>query len=277
MGLISDGQRTAVLSDILGTEDHLGDMDFKLTGTADGITACQMDIKVSGLSHDLMMQALMQARQGREHILGEMAQTISVSRENLSPHAPRLTQITIDASFIGGVIGPGGKIIQGIQRDTNTSVDIEERDGVGIVTIAATSEKDALAALEIIRGIVTVPEAGEEYIGTVRKVESFGAIIEIMPGKEGLLHVSELDYGYVDNVDDYLQVGDKVQVQLIEVRDDGKLRFSRKPFLEKPEGYVERPRTSSSSSDRGRGGDRKGGRSGSGGGRGGDSRGRGRR
>ena len=243
MGLISDGQRTAILSDILGTEDHLGDMDFKLTGTRDGITACQMDIKIAGLSHEIMSQALHQAKEGRLHILDKMDETITEARLDLSPYAPRLTQITIDQSFIGAVIGPGGKVIQGIQRETNTNIEIREEDGVGIVVIAATNGDDAMAALEIIKGIVTVPEEGTDYEGTVRKVlENMGAVVEILPGKEGLLHVSELDYGFVDNVSDYVQVGDKIKVQLIEVRDDGKLRFSRKPFLEKPEGYEERPR-----------------------------------
>jgi len=243
MGLISDGERTAILTDILGTEDHLGDMDFKLTGTRDGITACQMDIKIAGLSHDIMSQALHQAKEARIHILEEMEKTISEARLDLSPYAPRLTQITIDQSFIGAVIGPGGKVIQGIQRETNTNIEIREEEGVGIVVIAATNGDDAMAALEIIKGIVTVPEEGTDYEGTVRKVlENMGAVVEILPGKEGLLHVSELDYGFVDNVSDYVQVGDKIKVQLIEVRDDGKLRFSRKPFLEKPEGYEERPR-----------------------------------
>ena len=242
MGLVSDGKRNAILTDILGTEDHLGDMDFKLTGTRDGITACQMDIKIAGLSHELMSEALHQAKDARIHILDKMAETLAEPRDDLSAYAPRLTQITIDASFIGAIIGPGGKIIQGIQRETNTTVEIREEEGVGIVVIAATNGEDAAAALEIVKGIVTVPEEGQDYEGTVRKVEGFGAIVEILPGKEGLLHVSELDYGYVDNVDDYVQVGDKIKVQLIEVRDDGKLRFSRKPFLEKPEGYEERPR-----------------------------------
>ena len=272
MGLISDGNRTAVLSDILGTEDHLGDMDFKITGTRDGITACQMDIKIAGLKREVLETALEQARQGRDFILDRMSDVLDSPRGSLSPHAPRLTQITIDPSFIGAVIGPGGKIIQGIQRDTNTAIEIDERDGLGYVTIAATNGDDAEAALAIIKGIVSVPEAGEEYDGTVRNIQPFGAIVEIMPGREGLLHISELDYGYVEKVEDYLQVGDKVKVRLLEVRDDGKLRLSRKPFLEKPEGYEEperRPRSN------GRG-DRRGGRGGgrSGGGRsGGDRRG----
>ncbi|MBT6600018.1 MAG: polyribonucleotide nucleotidyltransferase [Bacteroidetes Order II. Incertae sedis bacterium] len=269
MGLVSDGKRNAILSDILGTEDHLGDMDFKLTGTRDGITACQMDIKIAGLSHELMSEALHQAKDGRLHILDKMEETIEEARHDLSAYAPRLTQITIDASFIGAVIGPGGKIIQGIQRETNTTLEIREEEGVGIVVIAATNGEDAAAALEIVKGIVTVPEEGADYEGTVRKVEGFGAIVEILPGKEGLLHVSELDYGYVEDVHAYLQVGDKVKVQLIEVRDDGKLRFSRKPFLEKPEGYEERPRERRDGGGRGR---RDGGRGGRDGGRGGRDR-----
>ena len=267
MGLIADadGSRTAILSDILGTEDHLGDMDFKLTGTKDGITACQMDIKISGLSREVMRQALQQARDGREHILAVMNDALAEPRPDLSSYAPRLTQITIDSEFIGAVIGPGGKIIQGIQRDTNTSVNIEERDGYGYVTIAATSGEDAEAALQIIKAIVTVPEVGEQYEGTVRNLLPFGAIIEIMPGREGMLHVSEMEYGYVDKPEDVVQVGDKVKVELIEVRNDGKLRLSRKPFLPKPEGAVE----SGGRTDRGERGERgRGGRNGSSGGRG---------
>ncbi|PIQ63171.1 MAG: polyribonucleotide nucleotidyltransferase [Bacteroidetes bacterium CG12_big_fil_rev_8_21_14_0_65_60_17] len=273
MGLISDGQRVAVLSDILGTEDHLGDMDFKVTGTRDGVTACQMDIKIDGLSRDVMAKALHQARAGRMHILDIMEAAIAAPREELSRHAPRLTRIAIDPSFIGAVIGPGGKIIQGIQRDTNTTVEITEEDGLGYVTIAAVNGDDAEAALAIIKGIVTQPEEGEEYEGTVRKVEGFGAIVEILPGKEGLLHVSELDWGYVSNVDDYVQVGDKIKVKLIEVRDDGKLRFSRKPFIEKPEGYEERPPRENRGGSRSRDGGGRG-RDGGGRGRGGDRGGR---
>jgi polyribonucleotide nucleotidyltransferase len=287
MGLIADGNRTAILTDILGTEDHLGDMDFKLTGTRDGITGCQMDIKIAGLSRDVMRDALMQARDARLHILDVMEDTMAQPRGDMSPYAPRLTQITIDSEFIGAIIGPGGKIIQGIQRETGTNIEIEERDGHGYVTIAATDGESAQAAIEMIRGIVTVPEAGEVYEGTVRNIQSFGAIIEILPGKEGLLHISELDYGYVDKVEDYVQVGDKVKVQLIEVRPDGKLRLSRKPFLPQPEnGSGDRPQGErrerregdrdrggrSGGGDRGRG---RGGRSG-GGDRGGD-RGRGGR
>ncbi|NBB99785.1 MAG: polyribonucleotide nucleotidyltransferase [Bacteroidetes bacterium] len=236
MGLIQEGDETAILTDILGTEDHLGDMDFKLTGTRDGITACQMDIKISGLSRQLMLQALNQARDAREHILDKMQQTLPEPRQELSPHAPRLTQITIDSDFIGAVIGPGGKVIKGIQADTGASIDIDERDGMGYVTIAAADQAASDAAIERIKNIVTVPEAGEDYEGTVKSIKGFGAIIEIMPGREGLLHISEIDHDYVDKVEDYMQVGDKVKVRLTEVRNDGKLRLSRKPFVSKSNG-----------------------------------------
>ncbi|HEY5565244.1 MAG TPA: polyribonucleotide nucleotidyltransferase [Rhodothermia bacterium] len=256
MGLIAEDGKTAVLSDILGTEDHLGDMDFKVTGTADGITACQMDIKIDGLSFEILRKALLQARDGRLHILSKMNETLSTSRENLSQYAPRLFSVEIDAEFIGAIIGPGGKVIQGIQRETDTKIDIEERDNKGYVTIAATDEAKAQAALNQIRQIVTVPEVGEAYEGHVLSVEPFGAIVEILPGKTGLLHVSELDYGYVENVEDYLKPGDTVKVKLIEMKDGGKLRLSRKPFLEKPEGYVERPPRSQDGRSHG-GGDRR--------------------
>lgn len=272
MGLIIDGDKYAVLSDILGTEDHLGDMDFKVTGTRDGITACQMDIKVAGgLSYDILAEAMAQAQTGRHHILDIMDATLSEPRDNLSPYAPRLVSLEIEADFIGAVIGPGGKVIQGLQRETDTSINIDEKDGKGIITIAGTDEAKVNQAINQIRMIVAVPEEGEDYEGQVVSVQSFGAIVEIMPGKEGLLHVSELDYGYVENVEDYVRTGDTVKVRLIEVKDGGKLRLSRKPFLEKPEGYVERERSNGrGGGDRrggGRGGDRRGG------GRGGDRRG----
>ena len=234
MGLIADGDKVAILSDILGTEDHLGDMDFKLCGTEDGITACQMDIKIDGLSMDTMRQALQQAKAGRDHILGEMAKTIDDAREDISPTAPRLIQVVIDQDFIGAIIGPGGKIIKGIQADTGVQIDIDERDGKGFVTVAAPNMDSAHAAVDIIRGIVTQPEVGETYNGTVKNLLPFGAILEIMPGKEAMLHVSEMAHGFVNDPGDVCQVGDKLEVQLIEVRDGGKLRVSRKPFLPEP-------------------------------------------
>ncbi|MGA7304201.1 MAG: polyribonucleotide nucleotidyltransferase, partial [Rhodothermales bacterium] len=266
MGLIAEDGKTAILSDILGTEDHLGDMDFKVTGTADGITACQMDIKIDGLSFDVLRAALQQAKDGRTHILAKMNEALSTPREELSPYAPRLFSVEIDAEFIGAIIGPGGKVIQGIQRETETKIDIEERDNKGYVTIAATDEAKAQAALMQIKQIVTVPEAGEDYEGHVLSVEPFGAIVEILPGKTGLLHVSELDYGFVENVEDYVKPGDTIKVKVLEIKDGGKLRLSRKPFLEKPEGYVERPPRSHDSRSRDGGGDRR--RGGGGGDRG---------
>ena len=231
MGLVSDGERTRVLTDILGTEDHLGDMDFKLTGTRDGITACQMDIKVAGLDRDVLLQALKQARQARHEILDTMDQELAEPRPDLSKFAPRLTKLTIDPEHIGAVIGPGGKIVKSIQEETDTQITVDEEDGVGIVTIAANDKKGAEAAVERVKQIVAEPEEGEDYEGTVRAVKGFGAIVEIMPGKSGLLHISEIDHGYVEEVEDYMQVGDKVKVHLLEVRDDGKLRLTRKPFL----------------------------------------------
>ncbi|MEM1043840.1 MAG: polyribonucleotide nucleotidyltransferase [Bacteroidota bacterium] len=269
MGMIKAGDRIAILSDILGTEDHLGDMDFKLTGTRDGITACQMDIKIDGLAKETMKQALDQARAGRLHILDEMEKTIGEARGEIAASAPRLFQLVIDTDFIGALIGPGGKNIKALQADTNTKVDIDERDGKGFVTIAAENQADADAAIEIVRGMVTVPEVGEEYEGTVRKMLGFGAILEVLPGKEGMLHVSEMAHGYVENPEDVMQVGDKVKVQLIEVRDDGKLRFSRKPFLPEPteeERAAMRERRERSRSN----GDRRGGSRGGGRGRGGN-------
>lgn len=233
MGLITDGERTRILTDILGTEDHLGDMDFKVAGTRDGLTACQMDIKIAGLSRDVLLQALKQARKARHFILDTMDRDLSAPRPDLSKYAPRLTKITIDPEHIGAVIGPGGKIVKSIQEETNTQISVDEKDGVGHVTIAATNQAGAEAAVERIKQIIAVPEEGENYEGTVRSVKPFGAIVEIMPGKTGLLHISELDHGYVENVEDYVQVGDKVMVNLLEVRDDGKLRLTRKPFLDK--------------------------------------------
>jgi len=227
MGLIADGDKIAILSDILGTEDHLGDMDFKLCGTREGITACQMDIKIDGLSMDTMKEALEQAKAGREHILDEMAKTIEEPREEISPNAPRLIQVVIDSEFIGAIIGPGGKIIKGIQADTGAQIDIDEREGKGFVTVAAPNMDSAHAAVEIIRGIVSQPEVGETYTGTVKNLLPFGAILEILPGKEAMLHVSEMAHGYVNDPADECQVGDKLEVQLIEVRDGGKLRVSR--------------------------------------------------
>jgi polyribonucleotide nucleotidyltransferase len=236
MGLISEGDRTRVLTDILGTEDHLGDMDFKVTGTRDGITACQMDIKIAGLSRDVLLKALKQARDAQHHILDSMEETLEGPREDLSPYAPRLTKLTIDAEHIGAVIGPGGKVVKSVQKETNTDITIDEEGGVGHVTIAATNQEDAEAAIERIKQIVAVPEEGEDYVGTVKSIRNFGAFVEIMPDKTGLLHVSEISHDYVENIEDHLQVGDKVKVHLLEVKDDGKMRLTRKPFISKGNG-----------------------------------------
>ena len=257
MGLITDSKskKFAVLSDILGDEDHLGDMDFKVTGTKDGITATQMDIKVDGLSYEVLEQALEQARQGRLHIMGEMMKVISEPRAELKPHVPRIVQITIPGEFIGAVIGTGGKVIQEIQKVTGTTITITEQDGTGIVDIFGEDKDGMDSALNWIKGITTVPEEGQIYKGKVVSILEFGAFVQILPGKEGLLHISELDWKKVEKVEDVVKVGDEVEVKLLEVdTKTGKLRLSRKALIEKPEGYVEpvrRPRPEGDRNDRG--------------------------
>lgn len=265
MGLISGGKsgKFAVLSDILGDEDHLGDMDFKVTGTKDGITATQMDIKVDGLSYEILEQALEQARQGRLHIMGEMMKTMSEPRAELKPHVPRIVQIVIPGEFIGAVIGTGGKVIQEIQKTTGTTITITEQDGTGVVDIFGDNKDNMDAALAWIKGITTVPEAGTVYNGKVVSILEFGAFVQILPGKEGLLHISELDWKKVEKVEDVVNVGDMVEVKLLEIDPkNGKMRLSRKALIDKPEGYVEperRPRPEGSRPSRpgGRPGDRK--------------------
>jgi len=245
MGLISDEKtgRFVVLSDILGDEDHLGDMDFKVTGTRDGITATQMDIKVDGLPYEVLEQALAQAKEGRAHIMGEMMKTISEPRADYRPNVPRIVQIIIPGEFIGAVIGTGGKVIQDIQKTTGTTITITEEGDKGIVDIFGEN-KDAMdAALARIKAITTVPEVGETYHGKVVSILEFGAFVEILPGKEGLLHISELDYKKVDKVEDVLQVGDEVDVKLLEIDEKtGKMRLSRRALLPAPEGWVEHER-----------------------------------
>ncbi|MDD2329805.1 MAG: polyribonucleotide nucleotidyltransferase [Bacteroidales bacterium] len=242
MGLITDAgnKKFAVLSDILGDEDHLGDMDFKVTGTREGITATQMDIKVDGLPYEVLEQALEQARQGRLHIMDEMMKTISEPRAEYKPHVPRIVQITIPNTFIGAVIGTGGKVIQEIQKTTGTTITITEQGDFGIIDIFGENKEGMDAALATIKAITTVPEVGEVYTGKVVSILEFGAFVEILPGKEGLLHISELDWKKVDKVEDVVKVGEEVTVKLLEVDErSGKLRLSRKALIEKPEGYVE--------------------------------------
>ena len=250
MGLISDSKsgKYAILSDILGDEDHLGDMDFKVAGTKDGITATQMDIKVDGLSYDVLERALEQARQGRMHIMGEMMKCISEPRADLKPHAPRIVQITVPGEFIGAIIGKGGEVIQNIQKTTGTVVTITEdtQREVGVVDIFGTNKESMDKALEWIKGITAVPEVGQVYKGKVVSILEFGAFVEILPGKEGLLHISEIDWKKLDKVEDVLHIGDEVEVKLLEIDSKtGKMRLSRRALIEKPEGYVEpqrRPR-----------------------------------
>ncbi|HPH82781.1 MAG TPA: polyribonucleotide nucleotidyltransferase [Flavobacteriales bacterium] len=237
MGLITDdGSKYAVLSDILGDEDHLGDMDFKVTGTRDGITACQMDIKVQGLSYEIMLNALNQAKEGRLHILGEMNKVLSAPREDYKPHAPRIVEIRIPKEFIGAVIGPGGKIIQEMQKDTQTVIVIEEVNEQGVVQISSANKANIDKALARIRAITATPEVGEVYSGKVKTIMPFGAFVEIMPGKDGLLHISEVEHRRLENLDGILKEGDIVDVKLIEVdKKTGKLKLSRKVLLPKPE------------------------------------------
>ena len=238
MGLISEnkGQNYAILSDILGDEDHLGDMDFKVCGTRDGITATQMDIKVDGLSFEILEKALAQAKAGREHIMDKMMETISEPRADLKPHAPRIEVIEIPKDYIGAVIGPGGKIIQGIQEETGATITIEEIDNKGRVEVSATNKASIDAAMNKIKGIVAVPEVGEVYEATVRSVMPYGAFCEFLPGKDGLLHISEIDWKRLERVEDAgIKEGDKIQVKLIDIDSrTGKFKLSRKVLLPRP-------------------------------------------
>ena len=246
MGLIKNPgeEKYAVLSDILGDEDHLGDMDFKTTGTKDGLTATQMDIKCDGLSFEILEKALMQAKAGREHILKCITDTIAEPRAELKPQVPRIVQTEIPKEFIGAVIGPGGKIIQQMQEDTGATITIDEADGVGKVQVSAPN-KDAIdAALGKIKAIVAIPEVGEVYEGTVRSIMPYGCFVEIMPGKDGLLHISEIDWKRLETVEEAgIKEGDKIKVKLMEIDPKtGKYKLSHRVLLEKPEGYVERER-----------------------------------
>lgn len=232
MGLITDNDgKYVILSDILGDEDHLGDMDFKIAGTCDGITACQMDIKVEGLSYDILTEALEQARVGRLHILDKITETISEPRADYKPHAPRVEKIKIPKEMIGAVIGPGGKIVQEIQKETSTVIIIEEIENYGMVEVFATDKESIDAAVERIRNIVNVPEVGTIYKGKVKSIVSYGAFVEILPNVEGLLHISEIEWRRIRAVEDVLREGDEVEVKLLDVDRNGKLKLSRKALL----------------------------------------------
>ncbi len=235
MGLIAEGDRAAILSDILGDEDHLGDMDFKVIGTRKGIVACQMDMKIDGLSYDLLAKALAQSTEGRLHILEEMEKTISETRPDFKPHTPRVEMLTIEKEFIGAVIGPGGKIIQEMQAETGATINIEEVDGFGKVQIMSDNADSLNAALAKIKAIVAVPEVGGVYDGKVKNVVDFGAFVEFMPGKEGLLHISEISWERLPSMEGVLKEGDAIQVKLTEVdKRSGKYRLSKKVLTEKP-------------------------------------------
>ena len=238
MGLISDSKtgKYAVLSDILGDEDHLGDMDFKVTGTKDGITACQMDIKVDGLSYQVLAEALAQAKEGRAHILGEMAKAITEPREDYKAFVPRIVQIKIPKEFIGAIIGTGGKVIQEMQRETGTTISIVEEGEFGIIDIASADKDSIDLVLEKIKNITAVPEIGQIYDGVVKSIQPFGAFVEIIPGKDGLLHISEIDWRRIESMEDSgIKVGDKIQVKLVELdKKTGKLKLSRKVLLPRP-------------------------------------------
>ncbi|MCP9768207.1 polyribonucleotide nucleotidyltransferase [Lacihabitans sp. LS3-19] len=245
MGLITDLEsgKWAVLSDILGDEDHLGDMDFKVTGTSKGIVACQMDIKIGGLSFDIIEKALNQAKDGRLHILGKMTEVINKPNEDLKPHAPRAHTIIIERELIGAVIGPGGKVVQEIQRESGATVNIEEKDNKGYISIFATNGESMNAARKRIEGIVKMPEVGEVYESTVKSIQPFGAFCEFLPGKEGLLHISEISWDRLPSMDGVLKEGDQLQVKLTEVdKKTGKYRLSRKILLPRPP-REEKPKT----------------------------------
>ena len=244
MGLITDTEtgKYAILSDILGDEDHLGDMDFKVTGTEDGITACQMDIKIKGLSYEVLTKALAQAHEGRMHILGKILEVIPAPRETVKEHAPKIFTMDVPKDSIGGIIGTGGKVIQRIQAETGTTVTIEEKDGVGHVEILGTSPKGMEDAIAMIKMIAFDPEIGQEFDVTVTDVRDFGAIVELGPNRDAMLHISELDWKRVDNAEDYVHVGDKIRVRLIEIdKEKGRLKVSLRAMKEKPADWVDRP------------------------------------
>ncbi|MBW2276385.1 MAG: polyribonucleotide nucleotidyltransferase, partial [Deltaproteobacteria bacterium] len=269
MGLISEGDEIAILSDILGDEDHMGDMDFKVAGTEKGINAVQMDIKIKGLKREVLAQALEQAREGRLHILSKMAETISEPRPELNKHAPRITTIKVKPDQIRVIIGPGGKMIRGIQEQTGVDINVDDD---GTVHIATSDAEAAGKAVAIIEGLVREAVVGEVYEGTVARIADFGAFVTILPNIDGLVHISEMEWGHVERVEDICREGDTMKVKVIEIdQSSGKVRLSRKELLEKPEGWVDRPRSSGGRGrpsggrdggrdrDRGRGGPPRGG------------------
>ncbi|MBP8975907.1 MAG: polyribonucleotide nucleotidyltransferase, partial [Bacteroidetes bacterium] len=241
MGLVKEREQVAILSDILGNEDHLGDMDFKVAGTKDGITAFQMDIKIKGISFEILEQALHQAKEGRVYILDIMAKTIDKPRPEISPYAPRLQTVKIPVDMIGALIGPGGKNIRQIVKDSGAEINIDDD---GTVTIAAVEKESSDKALNYIQRLTENPEVGKSYKATVKKITDFGAFVEILPGKEGLVHVSQLDVNRVENVGDILKVGDVIDVKLMHIDDDGKLSLSRKALLPGGENAAEEIRRS---------------------------------
>jgi polyribonucleotide nucleotidyltransferase len=237
MGLVKEGDQIVILSDILGDEDHTGDMDFKVAGTRDGITALQMDIKIHELSRDIMEKALAQAKIGRLHILGKMEEAIKEPRQEISPYAPTINTITIHPDKIREIIGPGGKVIRGIQSETGTTIEIEDS---GLVKIAAFSKEECDAAIKMIENLTREPEVGAIYEGTVVKITDFGAFVQIMPGTDGLVHISQLANHRVTKVTDIVREGDKIKVKVLEISRDGKIRLSHKAVLEEGNGRTRR-------------------------------------
>jgi len=235
MGLVKEANGFAVLTDILGDEDHLGDMDFKVTGTENGIVGCQMDLKINGLKWEVLTQALEQAKEARLHILNEMRKTLAEPRADYKPHAPRIISFSIDKEFIGAVIGPGGKIIQEMQRETGATIAIDEVDNKGVVQVFADDKASIDEAVRRIKAIAAKPEVGEVYEGKVKSIMPFGAFIEIIPGKDGLLHISEIDWKRFENMDGIFNVGDIVKVKLLDIDKQGKLKLSRKALIPRPE------------------------------------------
>jgi polyribonucleotide nucleotidyltransferase len=239
MGMVAEDGKIAILSDILGDEDALGDMDFKLTGTTEGITACQMDIKIDGLPYEQLEQALKQAREGRLHILGEMAKTLEDAREDLKPHAPRIVKLIIEKSYIGAVIGPGGKIIQELQEMTGTNINIDEIDGKGHISIASSDKASIEDAVARIKKITFTPEVGGVYTGTVKTIMPYGVFVGFEGGKDGLLHVSEMSHSRIDNVEDVFSEGDEVTFKIVDIDErTGKLRLSRKAIMPRADGTI---------------------------------------